>query len=391
MKQFRLAIPFWIIASTAVVLFHQPVMAADTNQNTQQNKLQELTGEIKQLSSAIRMEKKTRKSILKDLADTEKKIGRLGRHIHRLQAKIATLDRELVALDKDKKIQQQMLDREKSQLRSLVMSAYATGRQERIKLFLNQQDPVLMNRIMTYYDYFNRERIERIESARALLDDIRNTEETISIKKLALDSSYAEKNAQLEQIQQAKQARAELLAKLDADIDAKTRSLSQLKEDAASLRKLLDNIQLQKIQQKREQKFSSLKGKLNWPAKGFLSKFFGSDKVGGVKWDGVFITAPEGREVRAVHHGKVAYADWLRGYGLLVIIDHGEGYMSLYGHNQTLFKEAGDWVDAGESIALVGNSGGQKNPGLYFSIRSKGKPSNPKKWCRKLKGRTIQT
>jgi len=391
MKQFRLAIPSWIIASAAVVLFYQPVLAADANQNTQQNKLQELTGEIKQLSSAIRMEKKTRKSILKDLADTEKKIGRLGRHIHKLQGKIAKLDRELVALDKDKKIQQQMLDREKSQLRSLVMSAYATGRQERIKLFLNQQDPVLMNRIMTYYDYFNRERIKRIESARALIDDIRNTEDTINIKKLALDSSYAEKNAQLEQIQQAKQARAELLARLDADIDAKTRSLSQLKEDAASLRKLLDNIQQQKIQQKREQKFSSLKGKLKWPAKGFLSKFFGSDKVGGVKWDGVFITAPEGREVRAVHHGKVAYADWLRGYGLLVIIDHGEGYMSLYGHNQTLFKEAGDWVDAGESIALVGNSGGQKNPGLYFSIRSKGKPSNPKKWCRKLKGRTIQT
>lgn len=387
MKQSRQAVPVWIIASAAVILFYQPVLAADS----QQGKLQELTGEIKQLSSAIRMDKKTRKSILKGIADTEKKIGRLGRHVHKLQRRITRLDQELVALDKDKKIQQQMLDREKSQLRSLVMSAYATGRQERIKLFLNQQDPVLMNRIMTYYDYFNRERIKRIETARALIDDIRKTEETIHIKKLAVDSSYAEKNAQLEQIQQAKQARADLLARLDADIDAKTRSLSQLKEDAASLRKLLDNIQQQKIQQKRQQKFSSLKGKLNWPAKGFLSKFFGSDKVGGVKWDGVFITAPEGREVRAVHHGKVAYADWLRGYGLLVIIDHGEGYMSLYGHNQTLFKEAGDWVDAGESIALVGNSGGQKNPGLYFSIRSKGKPSNPKKWCRKLKGRTIQT
>jgi len=387
MKPPRLAIPLWIIASAAVLLFYQPVLAAAS----QQNKLQELTGEINQLSSAIRMDKKTRKSILRELANTEKTIGRLGRHIHKLKRKIALLDKDLQALDKDKKIQQQMLLREKSRLRSLVMSAYASGRQERIKLFLNQQDPVLMNRIMTYYDYFNRERIQRIESARALIDDLRETEEAIHIKKLALDSSYAEKNAQLEQIQLAKRARSELLAKLDADINTKTRSLTQLKEDAASLRKLLENIQQQKIQQKLKQKFSSLKGKLNWPAKGFLSKFFGSDKVGGVKWDGVFITAPEGREVRAVHHGKVAYADWLRGYGLLVIIDHGEGYMSLYGHNQTLFKEAGEWVDAGESIALVGNSGGQKNPGLYFSIRSKGKPSNPKKWCRKLKGRTIQT
>lgn len=386
MKALRLAIPAWIIAAASVV-FHESALAA----NSQQNKLQDLTGEIKQLSSAIRMDKKTRKAILKDLADTEKKIGRLGRHIHKLQRKITTLDNELAVLHKDKNIQHRMLLREKNQLRSLVMSAYATGRQERIKLFLNQQDPVLMNRIMTYYDYFNRERIARIESARVLIDDIRKTEEAIHIKRQALDNSFAEKNAQLEQIQQARSTRSELLTRLDADIDAKTRSLSQLKEDAANLRKLLDNIQQQKIQQNRKQKFSSLKGKLKWPAKGFLSKFFGSDKVGGVKWDGVFITAPEGRDVRAVHHGKVAYADWLRGYGLLVIIDHGEGYMSLYGHNQTLFKEAGDWVDAGESIALVGNSGGQKNPGLYFSIRSKGKPRNPKKWCRKLKGRKIQT
>jgi len=390
MKQSRQAVPVWVIASAAVLLLFQPVLAADSPQNPQRDRLQKLTGEIEQLSSAISMDKKTRKSILRDLADTERRIGRLGRHLHKLQHKIATLDKELLALDQDTKIQQQMLHKEKSQLRSLVMAAYATGRQERIKLFLNQQDPVLMNRIMTYYDYFNRERIARIESARALIDGIRKTEEAINIKKLALDSSYAEKNAQLEQIETAKQSRAGLLAKLDADIDAKNRSLSQLKEDAASLRKLLDNLQQQKIEQKRQQRFSSLKGRLNWPAKGFLSKFFGSDKVGGVKWDGVFITAPEGREVRAVHHGKVAYADWLRGYGLLVIIDHGEGYMSLYGHNQTLFKEAGDWVDAGEPIALVGNSGGQKNPGLYFSIRSKGKPSNPKKWCRKLKGRTIK-
>ena len=382
----RFAIPAWVIVGAASILFHLPLGAAG-----EQDKLRELTGEIKQLSSAIKLDKKTRKSIMDDLAGTEKKIGRLGNHIHRLQVKIARLDNELAELGRKKAIQLDMLNREKNQLRSLVMSAYATGRQERIKLFLNQQDPVLMNRIMTYYDYFNKERIKRIESARQLLKNIRNTEDAIGIKKSALDKSIAEKNAQLEEIQQAKQTRSVLLAKLDADIDAKTRSLSQLREDAASLRQLLDNIQKQKIQQKRKQKFSSLKGKLAWPAKGFLSKFFGSDKGGGVKWDGVFITAPEGREIKAIHHGKVAYADWLRGYGLLVIIDHGEGYMSLYGHNQTLFKEAGDWVDAGDEIALVGNSGGQKNPGLYFSIRSEGKPKNPKKWCKKIKGRNIKT
>jgi septal ring factor EnvC (AmiA/AmiB activator) len=128
---------------------------------------------------------------------------------------------------------------------------------------------------------------------------------------------------------------------------------------------------------------------MSWPAKGYLKNLFGSVKAEGVTWDGVFITAEEGSEIKSIHHGKVAYADWLRGYGLLIIVDHGEGYMSLYGHNQSLFKEAGDQVQAGEPIALVGNSGGQNKPGLYFSIRKKGKPTNPTKWCVKAKGRKL--
>jgi septal ring factor EnvC (AmiA/AmiB activator) len=96
------------------------------------------------------------------------------------------------------------------------------------------------------------------------------------------------------------------------------------------------------------------------------------------------ISAPEGREVRAVHHGRVAFADWLRGFGLLMIVDHGDGYMTLYGHNQSLFKEVGDWVGADEAIALVGNSGGRERSGVYFGIRFKGRPVNPTKWCRRL-------
>ena len=248
-----------------------------------------------------------------------------------------------------------------------------------------------MHRILTYYDFFNRERIKHIESGNRLIAEMQQTEIQIGEKKLALDQSYQEKNQQLEMMHQAKEARAQLVAKLETDIKGNTQSLQQLQEDAENLQKLLTEIQhQQQIQQrKREQKFTSLKGRLPWPASGYLSKFFGSPKIGGVSWDGVLITAPEGREVKAIHHGRVAYSDWLRGYGLLMIIDHGEGFMTLYGHNQSLFKEVDEWVDAGEAIALVGNSGGQKNPGLYFSIRKEGKPTDPRKWCNRTKGRKI--
>ena len=132
--------------------------------------------------------------------------------------------------------------------------------------------------------------------------------------------------------------------------------------------------------------FASLKGKLYWPALGTVRALFGKPrKVAKIKWNGVIIKARRGNNVRAISHGRVAYADWLRGYGLLIIIDHGDGYMSLYGHNEDIRKETGDWVEEGEIIGSVGNTGGQAKTGLYFEIRHNGKPTNPKIWCRKVR------
>ena len=129
--------------------------------------------------------------------------------------------------------------------------------------------------------------------------------------------------------------------------------------------------------------FGKRRGRLRWPAIGKVKKLFGKPRqAANVKWNGVLIPGKEGNNVRAISHGRVAYADWLRGYGMLIIIDHGDGYMTLYGYNQALYKETGDWVEEGEIVATVGRSGGQKKSGLYFEVRVKGQPSNPAKWCR---------
>lgn len=369
--------------------FSCSAIAAQSDQ--QETRLKLLKGEITELSSKIDQDKKSRKALIDELARSERKIGRLGQNIHQLQASIGRLDKELNELARQKSQQQNALDFHRQKLRALVQSAYVTGRQERLKLFLNQQDPVLMNRIITYYDFFNKERIKQIEVGKQLISKIRLTEDKINLNKRSLDKTYQEKNYQLENLQQARQTRSTLLAKLNADIQDKSATLQQLKDNAAALEQILIELQQQeKIrQQNRSKPFKQLKGRLPWPSKGYLSKFFGSPKAGGVNWDGVFISAPEGKEVTAIHYGQVVYSDWLRGYGLLMIIDHGDGFMSLYGHNQSLFKEVGDSIDAGEPIALIGNSGGQKNAGLYFSIRKDGKPTNPKKWCKKLKGRKL--
>jgi len=174
---------------------------------------------------------------------------------------------------------------------------------------------------------------------------------------------------------------------MEKDIASKGSRLKKLAADEQLLQQLLKDIRnimpsmLTEID-KRET-FGKRRGRLKWPVKGKVKRLFGkSRQAANLKWKGVLIASTEGREVKAISHGRVAYADWLRGYGMLVIIDHGDGYMTLYGYNQALYKETGDWVEEGEVIATVGRSGGQLKSGLYFEVRVKGKPSNPIKWCR---------
>ena len=350
-------------------------------------KLESIRGEIRELSQSLEQDQDYYNNLQSELAKQEKLLGKIGRELHRLDAEIVAQDEHLLRLKENKQRQLESLATTRYQLKLLVRSAYALGRQERIKLFLNQQDPQVLNRVMNYYNYFNQQRIEQIEAANRLIQDISETEQKIHQTRLTLESNRQLKKNQVMEFESARQNRSRLVAELENSIKGKKQALSGLQQDEAALTKLLKNIQQQKLEQK--QKFSSLKGNMVWPAKGYLSNLFGSQKAEGVKWDGVFIKADEGTEIKSIHQGKVAYADWLRGYGLLIIVDHGEGYMSLYGHNQSLFKETGDPVEAGEAIALVGNSGGQNKSGLYFSIRQKGKPTNPKKWCVKTNGRKL--
>ena len=368
-----------------IILF---LIGCSTCQAAQEDKkLESIRGEIRELSQSLEQDQSYYNNLQSELAKQEKLLGKIGRELHRLDAEIVAQDEHLLRLKENKQRQLESLATTRYQLKLLVRSAYALGRQERIKLFLNQQDPQVLNRVMNYYNYFNQQRIEQIEAANRLIQDISDTEQKIHQTRLTLESNRQLKKKQVMEFESARQNRSRLVAELENSIKGKKQALSGLQQDEAALTKLLKNIQQQKLEQKR--KFSSLKGNMAWPAKGYLSNLFGSQKAEGVKWDGVFIKAGEGTEIKSIHQGKVAYADWLRGYGLLIIVDHGEGYMSLYGHNQSLFKETGDPVEAGEAIALVGNSGGQNKSGLYFSIRQKGKPTNPKKWCVKTNGRKL--
>ncbi len=182
-----------------------------------------------------------------------------------------------------------------------------------------------------------------------------------------------------------KEKRKKEVAALKRSISTQGKQLSNLRENEEELEVLLKQMQkalAEIIQQQNLDGLGKVKGKLAWPLKGRLLLNYGERINQGIRSNGIRISGREGQEIAAVHHGRVVFSDWLRGFGLLVILDHGKGYMSLYGNNQSLYKDVGDWVEAGELIATVGQSGGQRTPGVYFEIRYQGKASNPMRWIK---------
>ena len=252
-------------------------------------------------------------------------------------------------------------------------------------MLLNQEDPVEIDRMLTYYDYFNRARSEQIQHYNQTLErlDVVSLELADQIQMLAgyRDQHETEKQG----LAAAQREQESILKALLAQIHETGSEITRLEQDREQLEALLERIasRIRDLPTPADTRpFGDMRGQLLLPVAGKVAHGFGHQRnQGKLRWDGVFIDAEAGEPVHAVHYGRVVFSDWLRGFGLLLIISHGDGYMSLYGHNQALYRDTGDWVTAGEVIATVGNSGGQNRDGLYFEIRVAGKPTDPQKWC----------
>jgi septal ring factor EnvC (AmiA/AmiB activator) len=263
--------------------------------------------------------------------------------------------------------------------------AYINGNEEWLRVSLSQQDATSLGRRMTYYTYLSQQRRETIEKVAAVLVQLDEIKEEISAEMARLGKLEAQATDKLEEIAETRTERAELVARIKADISSKDAEIERLQAQAKDLTKLVEALArvLPKMPDTNAEPFAGKAASLSWPADGPILKSFGQSRADGrLKWEGVLLGAPSGSVVRSVYYGRVVFSDWLDGMGLLTIIDHGAGYMSLYGHNQDLLKEVGEWVDPGEAIAHVGDSGGQAAAGLYFEIRKDGKPVNPKRWIR---------
>ena len=357
------------------------------------SELKQLRGRIGDVKMEIKDSKTRHRRLLNELRDSEKLIGRAARRLRVLAGSLNRQRQKIVGLGDRRSKQQEALAVHQQALASQMRAAYAMGRQERLKILLNQQDPAVVSRVLVYYDYFNRTRTRQMERIGALLETLRQTENELVEEERRLLELQSRELATKQQLDHSQEERKQVIASLKSEMKSKGAELTGLKMDEQQLKNLLGRLQEELLpvpMDNLERKpFKSRKGRLHWPTKGRLVARFGTSKAGNLKWDGVIISSPEGREVKAIHHGRVAFSDWLRGFGLLLILDHGDGYMSLYGHNQTLFKETGEWVEPGEPLALVGSSGGRSSTGVYFGIRYKGRPVNPKKWCKKSKGNRV--
>ncbi|MBW9263160.1 MAG: peptidoglycan DD-metalloendopeptidase family protein [Candidatus Thiodiazotropha sp. (ex. Lucinisca nassula)] len=369
-------------------------VAAEDSEKEAKTKLEEVKRKIQTLQQQLRSTEGKRQEQSQALQEMETQIGTLARRIRVTGQSLKRQQRRLSELEGERADARLRLDQHRSSLERQLRAAYAMGRQEKMKILLNQQDPAVVSRVMVYYDYFNTARLKQMEQIRVNLQKLNTIEQQIAREEQRLQQLQAKNLTQKKQLEAAQSGRKKIIASLNSRLKNKGQELQSLKSDEKQLQSLLEELQQAlvdiPINPTAHVAFQKRKGKLPWPSRGKLVARFGSTReVGKLKWDGVLISAPEGQEVRAIHHGRVAFADWLRGFGLLLIIDHGEGFMSLYGHNQSLFKETGEWVEPGEVVAQVGNSGGRSSSGVYFGIRHNGKPKNPTQWCRRIRGRVI--
>lgn len=357
-----------------------PAELADKNRE-----LEQVRERMKSIQRSLGGLESQKNSLAGQLGDIEQKYGQLVKSLRELEGRAQTQSRQMAELQRRKHLLRDVVLKQNRALAGQTRAAYAAGRQEWLKLALNQEDPARASRVLTYYAYLNRARFSQLQTIQKDLSQARRLENELLAESERLIATRKELRSEQAGLEDARHQRRELLARLEREFKDKNVQLKQLQEDAQRLQGLIASLQ-QAVEDipvavpPGGRSFAASRGQLGWPVKGELLKNFGDPRMSG-RWDGVLIGAQEGAPVRAVSQGRVAFSDWLRGYGLLTIIDHGDGYMSLYAFNQSLYKNVGEWVSAGDVIASVGASGGQGEPGLYFGIRERGRPINPLLWC----------
>lgn len=404
-----------------------------------------MQSQIKEQQQTIKLSKQELAKLNTQLKADEQAISAAAAKLEQTKQQLRENQQKLVGLQQDKLDLEQQASRQKQLLAKQAESAFTAGNHDYLKLLLNQQDPAKLSRSLDYYDYLNKARIEAIEALRATRTKLAKNQQATKETESRLQSLLTEQQQHHQSLLASQQSRAKVRNQLQQSVQDDEQKLTKLVKAEKALKARLEELRRQREEQERRERerlaklkaeqerqrklaeqrraeqerlaaqqskaaqqqtasresttskpergsgissagyYSGLKtnGSLRWPVQGPILIAYGSPRTAELKWKGTLIGASEGTQVKAVAPGQVVYADWLDGFGMLLVIDHGRGYMSLYGHNQSLLRQVGQNVEQGEPVALVGDSGGQDRPGLYFEIRYQGEAINPTKWLAK--------
>ncbi|HEU4992072.1 MAG TPA: peptidoglycan DD-metalloendopeptidase family protein [Luteimonas sp.] len=409
------AFAFALAATAAVGALALPATAHAQSTNDTQRKLDQAQRELQAVAAERRRIEGQRGAASRELRSLDEKLGDSSRALHDTEAKLAQQRAELAELQRKRDEMQAGLAKQRAELEALLRSAYTIGNAAPLKLLLAQDTAAAAARMLTWHRYLQADRSARIRKLSADLAELQQVEQRIEAEQAALAATQARQRTQLAQLKDDRQEHAQAVAKLDARYQDKRSREKALGSDVAGLKKLLAQLRAAAARAEAERKAAAERaareareakaagkpappraaptvvpagpalrvGGLNWPLSGNLLAGYGGKLPDGGRSSGLLIGAPAGTPVKAVADGTVVFADWMNGYGLILIIDHGNGYMSLYAHNEALLRDAGDRVKRGDAVASTGNSGSAGPVGLYFELRRNGDPVDPGLWLKR--------
>ncbi|MGD9108019.1 MAG: peptidoglycan DD-metalloendopeptidase family protein [Gammaproteobacteria bacterium] len=357
-----------------------------TNLTKKTNKLQTIINKIDKLKNNLFSIARKRSYIQNNLKNTELKIGDLAKKINYNQAQINTKHQQLKKVKHQQIKYQQQLNIQKKLLAKQIYASYILGRQPYIKIILNQEDPTKLSRYLYYYAQFNQARMNIIHKIERLTQNIKSTTKSIKTQTHKLQTMQHTYRQHRIAFVHEKNRRQQLLVKTSKELNNKNKQLDKLLKDKQHLTNIIQELKTEYSYGYIPGKsFAQMRGKLHWPINNAkIIQSYGQSMVNGkMHATGMLLQAAAGTKIHAIFPGKVIFADWLHGFGLLIIVQHGKHYITLYGRNQSLYVKRGDAINAGQVIATVGNSGGFQNSALYFEIRHNTDPINPTNWLQR--------
>ncbi|WP_369984853.1 murein hydrolase activator EnvC [Thalassolituus sp.] len=351
-----------------------------------QTRLDEVKAEIKKLQSWLTDAREEHDELQQKLRKSDQDIAALLKEIEQTRARLREEQTRLKKLQAEQAQVRQLRNRHQTLLSQQIREARQMGDEAALRFWLTQDDPAQNQRMTRYFGYFNRARLENLTETIAELQRLDNLEVLIAEQQQALQETDTRLTSENNKLASRRSEQQTLLAKLNRQMTSESQRLKQREADRKRLESLLAEVETLVSNSPRhndEVPFKQMRGKLPRPLNGPVLAAFGNRNGSNARWEGWKIGTHEGADVTAVHHGRVVFSEWLRGFGLLLILDHGDGYLSLYAHNQTLLRDVGSWVNGGEIIATAGKSGGQQSAALYFEIRHKGRPQDPAAWLRR--------